>query len=100
MVESTVKVLRSGGLPPYSYRFHLEGNESTVGFFHFNTKTVCNTAQKLFDWFQVCHASENTESIFPTCFAGQRVFNKDPIVWLDRARPPPKSTGKFSRVEH
>jgi hypothetical protein len=38
--------------------------------------------------------------IFPPDFVGQGVQNIDPNVWLDRARPPPKSTGKFSRVEH
>ncbi len=35
------------------------------------------------------------ESIFSGRFAGQGVANKDPIVWLDGAKPPPKVLNKF-----
>ena len=31
-----------------------------------------------------------TEVIFPASFASQGVHYKDPTVWLDGARPPPK----------
>ncbi len=27
------------------------------------------------------------------------VIDKDPTVWLDGVRPPPKSTGKFFKVK-
>ncbi len=31
-------------------------------------------------------------TIFLTCFADQGVLDEDPMVWLDGARPTPKST--------
>jgi hypothetical protein len=38
--------------------------------------------------------------IFPAGFAGQGVFNKDPMVGLDGARPTPiKSNYEFGKVK-
>ncbi len=36
------------------------------------------------------------ESGIPVGFSGQGVLNKNPSVWLDGARPAPKSIGKNS----
>ncbi len=37
---------------------------------------------------------ENTKSIFPTDFVGQRVLGKDPTVWLNNL----KSNYEFGKV--
>ncbi len=33
----------------------------------------------------------SSDCIYPANFAGHKDLNKDPNVWLDGARPPPKS---------
>ncbi len=38
------------------------------------------------------------QNIFPSGFAGQGVLNKDPTVWLDGARSPPKYVCKYVKI--
>ncbi len=64
-----------------------------------------NTTIKTFSIFQFCligihWVSEKTRSIFPAGFAGQGVLNKDHTVWLDGARPNPKSTSKTFKLNN
>jgi hypothetical protein len=44
--------------------------------------------------------SENTELIFLAGFDGHGVLNKDPMVCLNGARPPPKVIVNIFKVNH
>ncbi len=47
----------------------------------------------------VCRIHFSGKSIFPAVLAGQGVLDKDPMVWLDGARPLPiKSNYVFGKV--
>ncbi len=42
---------------------------------------------------------KNSEYTFQTSLGGQGFFDKDPTVWFNGARPPPKIVVKFDELD-